>query len=638
MKSKTSFFSKTLFNKNLKRYWPVWVILTIFALLVPVYVGIQIGREYTYGSEALALEIKRLYYDFISKGNPIVAMFVACVVALCVWNYLYFQKSAGGMHSYPLSRTTLFVTNYLSGLAMMLIPYAIGGSVLVILVAAHGAGVPACTWTLILSILCTTVFYFSFATLIAHITSHIIALPVLYGMFMALEPIVVWLVGIIATGFLYGVEFDYWHKLDILCPFYYMLRKVENVVDYNNPLRFGNEYAAVYNCELKGFPVQIIYAAAGLVIAFGTYHIYKRRKNETAGDVIAVKALKPIIITILTFISTSCGTLILYVIFCDDVDDTRLVPFILCMLVAATISYYVSNMIVEKKVNVFNKRTGIGFAVCLVVGIGASVIMSADLFNIEKYIPENSDFEEVWVRVENNDFTFVPGKDDAQIEEVKKLHKVLSESENETVEVHTTEEPGYTYGIYTTFEYNRNDEEAVRRSYNPIIGENIDSPSSKAVYEFCSKPEILLQLFHLDDGMKLSYLNVETYKDGVSEYYNMEGDNLTKLHDALISDIKEENWNPLDRMLSEKDGEIRIELSYGKWERSYYGEVYRENEWVTVYLNPGMDHTLKALREITGLSEKEMDDIMNWVDPNTYDYTKEYYYGGVNYISAVETP
>ena len=53
---------------------------------------------------------------------------------MMVWSYLYSARSVGLMHALPIDRTCLFVTNTLSGLAMMLIPYVTTG-ILVCLIA-----------------------------------------------------------------------------------------------------------------------------------------------------------------------------------------------------------------------------------------------------------------------------------------------------------------------------------------------------------------------------------------------------------------------------------------------------------------------------------------------------------------------
>lgn len=628
MKSKTSFFSKTLFIKNIKRYWPVWIVASIIALLVPVYVAMNMSYGEVYGKEAMLLEIKELYFKLIATGIPIISMSFAIMVAVCVWNYLYFAKSAGGLHSYPLSRKCLFVTNYLSGLAMMLIPYMAGCIALIIMFMAKGAGIPECTGTLILSIFSTSIFYFSAATIVAHITSHILALPVLYGVFMALEPIVVSLVGGVSSGFLYGVEYNYWHKLDFLCPIFYMLRKVGCIIDYGNPCVYNGEICQIYESRLEGFAVQLIYGAVGIVIAIGSYHIYQRRKNETAGDVIAVKVLKPIIITILTFVSTLSGTLILYLIFCDDYDDMRFIPYVLCLLVAATISYYVTNMVVEKKANVFNKRTNIGFAVWLSVCIAFGALLSVDVFNVEKYIPKK--VESASIRIGNNIFNFVAGEDDEDIEKLKKLHAVLSQGE-ENNEIQTSETYFERRSIFTDLRYNVKDD-TIERSYCPAYTENYLTESTKALYEFVSDPEILLQLFHVDDEFSLEYLNLDIYQGEFFENYNLHEGEYKQIYEALLKDVREGNWNPLDSDLYGNDGEVRVELGYGIWERDKFGSNFRNGDWVNIYLTGRMTNTLEAISEYTGLSLERLNEIMEWVAPEDENgHYDPYYFDKVGY-------
>ena len=60
---------------------------------------------------------------------PAVTAGYAILCAMAVWGYLYNSRSVGLMHTLPVDRTGLFVTNTLSGLAMMLIPYAVVGGV-----------------------------------------------------------------------------------------------------------------------------------------------------------------------------------------------------------------------------------------------------------------------------------------------------------------------------------------------------------------------------------------------------------------------------------------------------------------------------------------------------------------------------
>ena len=79
------------------------------------------------------LETRQAYYTVLSYGVPVISIVYAILCAMAVWSYLYNARSVGMMHTLPIRREGLFVTNVLSGLTMMAIPYAVTG-VLTVLV------------------------------------------------------------------------------------------------------------------------------------------------------------------------------------------------------------------------------------------------------------------------------------------------------------------------------------------------------------------------------------------------------------------------------------------------------------------------------------------------------------------------
>ena len=52
MQSKTSFFNKTLYRKNLTRYWPLWGMASFLAALFPLAMLVQLLRMDTHFSRA----------------------------------------------------------------------------------------------------------------------------------------------------------------------------------------------------------------------------------------------------------------------------------------------------------------------------------------------------------------------------------------------------------------------------------------------------------------------------------------------------------------------------------------------------------------------------------------------------------
>ena len=118
MQSKTSCFNGTLFRKNLTRFWPLWGLASFIGAPVPP----GDFAEFSRGDWSLtAPEFTRMYYQVVSVV-PAIDLVYAALCALAVWSYLYSARSVGLMHTLPIRREGIFLTNFLSGFAMTLIP------------------------------------------------------------------------------------------------------------------------------------------------------------------------------------------------------------------------------------------------------------------------------------------------------------------------------------------------------------------------------------------------------------------------------------------------------------------------------------------------------------------------------------
>lgn len=131
MRSKTSCFNGTLFRKNLSRYWPLWGLASFGGAMFPLAMLLELLHNgFRFWSP---LETRQAYYTVLSYGVPVISIVYAILCAMAVWSYLYNARSVGMMHTLPIRREGLFVTNVLSGLTMMAIPYTVTG-VLTVLV------------------------------------------------------------------------------------------------------------------------------------------------------------------------------------------------------------------------------------------------------------------------------------------------------------------------------------------------------------------------------------------------------------------------------------------------------------------------------------------------------------------------
>ena len=139
MLSKTSYFNATLFRKNLTRFWPLWGMASFFGAIFPLALLVQVLQNYRFMDDVVGLEMTQAYYAVVAYGVPIISLCYAILCAMCVWNYLYNARSVGFLHTLPIRREGLFVTNFLSGMTMMAIPYVITG-ILCVLVSVLAGG------------------------------------------------------------------------------------------------------------------------------------------------------------------------------------------------------------------------------------------------------------------------------------------------------------------------------------------------------------------------------------------------------------------------------------------------------------------------------------------------------------------
>ena len=168
MLSKTLCFNRTLFRKNLTRFWPLWAVPSFVGALLPLAMLTQLlsyGAEGFFGrSDNYALEFTGMYYDVVAYALPIISLCYAVLVALAVWSYLFNNRSTGLMHTLPIRREGLFLTNFLSGMTMMLMPYVVTGALCILISLCFGFFEPVGPLVTILAVLGDSLFYFCTAT------------------------------------------------------------------------------------------------------------------------------------------------------------------------------------------------------------------------------------------------------------------------------------------------------------------------------------------------------------------------------------------------------------------------------------------------------------------------------------------
>ncbi|MBD9197298.1 MAG: ABC transporter permease, partial [Clostridiales bacterium] len=431
MRSKTSCFNSTLFKKNLSRYWPLWGLASFGGAMFPLAMLVNLLHD---GFQLWSpLETRQAYYTVLSYGVPIISIVYAILCAMAVWSYLYNARSVGLMHTLPIRREGLFLTNLLSGLVMMAIPYAVTGVLTVLVTMLSGGFEPVGVLVTILGVAGESVFFFGLATFCAFIVGNVFMLPALYALFNFLAVLTDFTVNLLAQGFCFGIYSSYSGTVEWLSPVVYLMQKISPNSTYETQWvtdRLGGqryETSVPTSVTLENGWLIAVYAAVGVVLMVLAWLMYRRRRSESAGDVVAVGWMKPVFRYGCAAYSAILGGRLLYALFWESFQDSQyftLLPMILCMIVGGAVGYYAASMLLAKTPRVF-KTTWKGM---LAVALGCAALcgaMKCDLFGVVRRVPALDGIKTLQIYAADSNYYLTPGQDDALIEEVRALHQAI---------------------------------------------------------------------------------------------------------------------------------------------------------------------------------------------------------------------
>ena len=100
MKSKTSFFNKTVFEKNIKLFWPLWALYMIILLLMgPLSMWSRYRTAENYYGKDWQLHMSGFLSPAIAMRPTVIIIFIMAVcTGMALFNYLYSQKACNMIH------------------------------------------------------------------------------------------------------------------------------------------------------------------------------------------------------------------------------------------------------------------------------------------------------------------------------------------------------------------------------------------------------------------------------------------------------------------------------------------------------------------------------------------------------------
>lgn len=650
MRSGTSCFNWTLYRKNMARFWPVWAVYGVMWLFA---MPVQLLNSWKNAVNDVKLgflnadEVGQQIYETVVDiprelpfGVAAAAVF-AVLCAMAVFSYLYSSRSVCMMHTLPLRRRDLFITQYAAGLSFMVLPHlavaALTAALVLLLVPAGlwssalaGVGL----WLGVQSGCC--LFFFSFAAFCAMFTGNTLALPAFYGILNFLVVAIYGLLSTLMAEFFYGLS-GWGGSIPAVVEWFTPVMKLMEACDYSTVY---DAVGQVTGHALDDPGAVAVYAVAGIVLAVAAALVYNVRHAESAGDVVAIGVVRPVFRCGVSFcMGLSVG--MCTALFLDCLSDRwMLTAFV---LVWTVVGWFAAEMLLRRSFRVRSAWKGAA-AMAAVVAL-LCVGCFRDFFGIENRVPALDQVESVSVGGSILGYPYDSGRGGTvtlsapeQVQKVLDLHRAVLDAHQRGDDAGSSSYDN-TYNSETDYVYFRLDYALKgggtlsRRYYSVMVrAEDVEREGtvSHALNEIIQDEQVVRTAYGLDQYDLGAWIaetweggvyhadrdhSITAYLDGVcmenGDYETVyldeaAGEDLAELWQAVLADFEEGTLGR--RYLFEYgqerlDNTCRTDLCFefltdrGKSGGRYYNTL-------TITLTPDAEHVMAWLRENDGLDRE----------------------------------
>lgn len=424
MKSRTSFFNATAFRKDITRFLPVWLLYLIGGLLI----GLDSMAGYSRGEGYQAYDLARSM-----AGFGIINFVYALVCAQVLFGDLFNSKLCNALHAMPVRRESWFLTHTVAGLAFSVVPNAILS--LCFMPYMDGMWYVSLIW--LLGVTLQYLFFFGLAALSAVCAGNRLGMAAIYGITNFLSMIACWFVTNFYEPLLYGLHIRY-ERFEWFSPVVAISDNLDELVIFD--VQHGQETVPEYYGQYmepatytyqklgEGWGYLAVLAVLGVVLLGLGIFLYRKRKLECAGDLLAFQPMKPVF----TVIFTLCAGAVAEVL-----GQGFMGTDYVFLAVGIIVGYFACQMLMQRTVKVFRKMA---FLKCAAIGVALAVSILLTLWDplgITRWVPKADRVDSI---VMSNSYHFDYGEDGSYgrsgmlienpvlIEELVKIHEqVLTE-------------------------------------------------------------------------------------------------------------------------------------------------------------------------------------------------------------------
>ena len=477
MTSKISCFDRAVFRRALKKTAPVWILYTLYELLLPLRL-FSFCRGVSSCTDDFLVQIEKTILGYARINASLLPFLLGGLLAWVLFFWLFRAGTAYFYAALPVRRETLFLTNYLTGLLLCAAPALLSSLLLWAVGAGFGAAAFVPAMQVFAAAMLGFLLFFSFAVLVCCVVGQMAAMPIVYVIlnftFFVLEAIVRHLL----FTFVYGMPYSQSSTMQSFAlhatPVLGLLQGGFRVAtDWAE--RDGMYYMEL-NPQLEGWGYLGALAALGLVFALCAFLLLKHREMERSGDVIAVGWLRPVALYVFTIgCALVLGALMAELFSSNTADNFWYV--LLFLFMGAFVGYFAGKMLLQKTIHVF--RSGwLGLGACCLALLLAFGAAEFDLFGYSRYLPERSAVQAAGLTHYQSNGLYTT-QDDAFIQDVLNLHTAaVSEKSKQEHRRHAYQlGTDYTEQFYIT--YRMTDGTLTERYYSIVYSEaDLEDPDS----------------------------------------------------------------------------------------------------------------------------------------------------------------
>lgn len=611
MRYKTSCFNPTLAKHDLRRFWPLPVLIFLFLtlIMVPNYYTSMMIYGYTFTmdpytpqagvvladtAEAALRNARESIYGYGSLVVT-VSLFAALISALLVMQHIHGRKQIQFYHGLPLSRRCLYTTSTVTGYLMGLLPMVAAELILMIMALCMGSEAFPALQLMGITVSSFTMLY-AIAVLSCVLAGQTFGAVLLYAGMNCFVLVLACGGAGVARFLLYG--FDEYILLESLS---LCLTPVLMLAFCTDPLYTGDGIP-------YGFPLMpfLIYGLVGLGLLVLSGVLYQHRKAETAGEMISFPFIRGLCRVLVSLMAGLLGTVAMVALM-NSLEDVTFPVVLILVLGLMAVGWIAAEMVLRKTFRVFQKKS---LLQCLSLMTLMLLILTGAKLDIIGYVNRTPDLSQVTAA----DVSLYGTPVEITPADALALHQVVLDNQDEL-----SNNTAYYGGYNITFRYYEGEDDVLlRRSY--YIPLELDNDIMQSFLTMTSKPEYVYRSWFDDLDTTLTEELIDTAQVYSNGSYDEETDTYTPyflcgdveltqsrlslttkeamtLHNAIVRDIQEGKLPSYFRNLV-----CEIDEGYGYVEYNTFEEAYDAGaETYLEYINNvGFNyHRVKIYPEMT---------------------------------------